>query len=64
MLTTKLAEINNIEGLWRYKDPEKMIDGLNKTINLMKDLMCLSKQHSIENKLSWRWTGEDSWING
>ena len=51
MLTKKLAEINNIEGLWRYKDPEKTIDGLSKTINLMKDLICLSKQHSIENKL-------------
>ncbi len=51
MLQRKLSEINTIDGLWNFKDPEKMIEGFSKVINLMRDLMSLSKQHSIENKL-------------
>ena len=51
MLSKKLAEINNIEVLWKVKTPANIVEGLSKVINLMKDLMELSKFHNIENKL-------------
>ena len=51
MLKRKLSEIDSMEGIWSYKNPEKMIEGLSKIINLMRDLMNLAKQHNIENKL-------------
>ena len=51
MLSKKLAEINNIDVLWKVKTPAKIVEGLSKVINLMKDLMELSKFHNIENKL-------------
>ena len=51
MLSKKLAEINNIDVLWKVKTPAKIAEGLSKVINLMKDLMELSKFHNIENKL-------------
>ena len=51
MLSKKLAEINNIDVLWKVKTPAKIVEGLSKVINLMKDLMELSKFHNMENKL-------------
>ena len=51
MLQKKLEKIDAISGLWTHKSPEKVIDGMNRVINLMRDLMQLAKQHSIENKL-------------
>ena len=51
MLSKKIAEINNIDVLWKIKTPAKIVEGLSKVINLMKDLMELSKFHNIENKL-------------
>ena len=51
MLSKKLAEINNSDVLWKVKTPAKIVEGLSKIINLMKDLVELSKFHNIENKL-------------
>ena len=51
MLSKKLAEINNIDVLWKVKTPAKIVEGLSKIINLMKDLMELSKFRNIENRL-------------
>ena len=51
MLSKKLNEIGNNDSLWRLKDPEKIMEGLSKVINAMKDLINLSKQHNIQNKL-------------
>ena len=42
MLSKKLAEINNIDVLWKVKTPGKIVEGLSKVINLMKDLIELS----------------------
>ena len=51
LLSNKVAEIGEIDGLWKHKDPEKVISGLCKILNLMKDLMHLAEEHSIESKL-------------
>ena len=51
MLDLKFGEINSIDAPTKWRDPEKTAVGLTKIINLMKDLLKLSKDHSIENKL-------------
>ena len=51
LLSNKLAELNNIDQLSRQREPVKIVDALSKLIHLMKDLLQLSKRHSIENKL-------------
>ena len=51
MLSKKLAEFNNIEATWKHRNPAKTSEGLSKIINLMKDLMQLSKRHGTENRL-------------
>ena len=51
MLSKKLAEFNTMEHVWKQKDPSKEMESLNKIINLMRDLLQLSKRHNIENKL-------------
>ena len=51
LLSKKVAEINDIEDIWKHKDPEKAVDGINKVVNLMKDLMRLAEEHKIEEKL-------------
>ena len=49
MLKKKLNELNNIDV--KQKDLSKVADALTRIINLMKDLVSLSKQHSIQNHL-------------
>ena len=51
MLSKKLEQLDNIDGLWRNKQPAKVIDGLSKVVNCMQDLMKLSKRHDIEKTL-------------
>ena len=51
MLQKKVAELQNIDDLWKKKDPEKLVEGLIKIINLMRDLMKMAAEHSIEAKL-------------
>ena len=51
LLQKKMEKIDTFQGLWNQKGPEKVIEGLSKIINLMRDLMHLAKDHSIENKL-------------
>ena len=51
MMNMKLSEINCAEVLLRSRDAEKVTTGLSKVINIMKDLVSLSKQHNIERKL-------------
>ena len=51
LLTKKLNEIDKIDDLRKHKDPSKTMEGIMKIINLMKDLIQLSKRHGIENKL-------------
>ena len=51
MLTNKISQLNTIQSLWKYKEPERVIEALTKVINLMKELMKMSKKHNIEAKL-------------
>ena len=51
MLAKKLSELNNIENFGKIKDSSKAIDTVSKLINLMKDLLQLSKRHKIQNHL-------------
>ena len=51
MLARKLADISKFDILSKIKDPEKVIAGLSKITNTMKDLMKISKKHDIERKL-------------
>jgi len=51
MLSKKLAEVNKLEGITKTRDPDKIIDNCSKIIVVMKDLMKLAKQHTLENKL-------------
>ena len=48
ILNKKLRKFQNIETLWKLKDPEKMADAL---INLIRDLVKLSTRHNIEGRL-------------
>ena len=48
LLKRKIAEIDSMEAVWSYKDPEKMIEGFSKIINLMRDLMNLAKLHKFK----------------
>ena len=51
MLNSKLHSINKLEAMWKLKQPEKVTNALVKVVNLMKDLMKLSEEHNIEEKL-------------
>ena len=51
MLSKKLDEFSKIEGLWKYKQPSKVVEGLSKIVNLMQDVMKLAKRHKIVNTL-------------
>ena len=51
MLDNKLSQLNNIDGLWKHKNPSKVVEGLSKLTNTMRDLMTLAERHRIENKL-------------
>ena len=51
MLSKKLKEMENIDGLWKSKQPDKIADGLAKIINLMKELLLLAEKHDIQNEL-------------
>ena len=51
MLSKKIAEVHKVEDLWKQKDPEKFVLALSIIINLMRDLMHMAKEHSIESKL-------------
>ena len=51
LLSKKISQLQNIDAAWRFKEPDKVIEALGKVINLMKDLMHLSEQHKIEEKL-------------
>ena len=51
MLKKKLCEINKFTALWKIKEPEKLMEGLSRIINLMKDLTTLAVKHNIENHL-------------
>ena len=51
MLKKKLCEINKFTALWKIKEQEKLMEGLSKIINLMKDLTTLAVKHNIEIQL-------------
>ena len=51
LLANKLSGLNNIENIGRIKDSSKAMDAVSKLINLMKDLIQLSKRHDIQNHL-------------
>ena len=51
MLSRKITELENLDELWKKKEPEKLGDGLIKLINLMRDLMTMAENHDIEVKL-------------
>ena len=47
----KLCEISKFTVLWKIKEPEKLMEGLSRIINLKKDLTTLAVKHKIENQL-------------
>ena len=51
LLANKVAELGDVEGVCKSKDPEKVIDGLSKVINLMRDLMQIATDHNLKQKL-------------
>ena len=51
MLQRKLNEIGGDVEIWRIKDPEKLIEGLSKIVNIARDLMKLAKEHHIKSRL-------------
>ena len=51
LLRKKLSELNSVENTSKARNPSKGIDLLSQLINLMKDLLQLSKRHDIENHL-------------
>ena len=51
LLKKKLSQIGNISQLWKITDQEKLVDALNKIINMMKDLCQLVEQHNIKSRL-------------
>ena len=51
MLHKKMSTLTNFTPLWKTSNPEKTSDALIKIINLIKDLMNLTKKHNIKEKL-------------
>ena len=51
MLKKKLSEISKFTALWKFKEPKKLMEGLSRIINLMKDLTTLAVKHNVENWL-------------
>ena len=51
MLKNKLADVKKIGPLWKLKGVERIEVGLATLLNLMSDLLKLSKEHGIEQKL-------------
>lgn len=51
MLIKKLSEVGKMESLSKVNDPEKLISGLSKITNVIRDLIKLSKKHNMERRL-------------
>ena len=51
MLKNKLNDVKNIRPIWKLKDLERLNAGLAALLNLMSELLKLSKEHGIEQKL-------------
>ena len=51
MLKKKLCGIRKFIALWKIKETEKLMEGLSRIINLMKDLTTLAVKQNIENQL-------------
>ena len=51
LLSKKFSEIDNVPQLVKSREVEKVSDGLNKVISVMKDLVNLALTHEIEEKL-------------
>ena len=50
LLKKKLSQIRYISQLWKIRDQEKLVDALNKIINIVTELYQLAEQH----KIKWR----------
>ena len=51
MLQKKMKQLKLVDPIWKLKEPERVIDGITKVINLMKELMKLSEKHKIQARL-------------
>ena len=51
MLKKKLCRIRKFTALCKIKETERLMEGLSRIINLMKDLTTLAVKHNIENQL-------------
>ena len=51
MLKKKLCGIRKFTALCKIKETERLMEGLSRIINLMKDLTTLAVKHNIENQL-------------
>ena len=51
LLSKKIQAIHQLEPLSKTRDPEKLINGYSKLINMLRDLMQLGKKHHIEPHL-------------
>jgi len=51
MLAKKLQQISKTDSLAKLKDPEKLVLGLGKLTNVLRDVMTLARQNNIEANL-------------
>jgi len=51
LLSRKTATMDKMDSLNKMKDPEKIIAGISRIINLMRDLLKLASKHRIEKNL-------------
>lgn len=51
LLRKKLSSIDNVQNLYRCRDPEKLANAISSVINIMKDLSKLACDHNLESRL-------------
>ena len=50
VLKNKLADVRKIGPIWKLQGDERIKDGLATLLNLMSDILKVSKEHGIEQK--------------
>ena len=51
MLKNKMQALKRIGALWKLKDAERIKNGLASLLNVMSELLKISKEHNIEQRL-------------
>ena len=47
----RISQLSKISELWKWKDPEKLVDAIGRIISTMKDLQQLASEHHIQSRL-------------